>query len=107
MCGMKSEYSMPHWPYGLNSRGLASTAAFGLMKASLSWLGHGRRQRLALHFFSSGLGSKRSTWLGAPSMNMKITFLALAANVRRFGSQRIGTLRRAAGAPAQQIAPAR
>ena len=34
--------------------------------------------------FSSGLGSKMSMWLGPPSMNRKITLLALAG--RRHGA---------------------
>src|SRR5580700_5589110 len=33
--GSRSDNSIPHWPYGLNTRGLASTAAVDLMKASL------------------------------------------------------------------------
>src|SRR6202030_971960 len=84
--GMKSEYSAPHWPYGLNSRGLASTAAVGLMNASLSWLVIEGGSGWPCHFLSSGLGSKRSTWLGAPSMNMKITFWALGASGGALGA---------------------
>src|SRR5258708_7639577 len=83
---MKSEYSAPHWPYGLNSRGLARTAAVGLMKASLSWLVIDGGSGLPCHFFNSGLGSNRSTWLGAPSMNMKMTFLALAGSGGALGA---------------------
>ena len=47
---------MPHWPYGLNSRGLASTAAFGLMKASCRFLVIDSRQRLAVPLLQLGLG---------------------------------------------------
>ena len=68
---------MPLWPYGWNVRGLASTAAFGLVNASRRSLVMDGGSGLPLHFCSSGLGSNRSIWLGPPSMNMKMTFFAL------------------------------
>ena len=83
---------MPLWPYGWKVRGLASTAAFGLVKASRRSLVISGGSGLPLHFCNAGLGSNRSSWLGPPSMNMKITFLALAGKVRlawaRAGSRR-------------------
>src|SRR5450631_2255397 len=75
--GSRSDNSIPHCPYGLNSRGLASTAAVGLMNASFkSFVSDGGRE-WPWYFFKAGFGSKRSIWLGAPSMNRKMMFLAL------------------------------
>ena len=89
MCGMKSENSMPLWPCGVKTRGLASTAAFGLVKARRRSLVSSAGSGLPCHFWSSGLGSNRSSWLGPPSMNMKMTFLALGGEVRLARRQRI------------------
>ncbi len=77
---------MPLSPYVVNVRGLASTAAFGLVNASRRFLVISAGSGLPLHFCSSGLGSNRSIWLGPPSMNMKITFLALAGKCGFFGA---------------------
>ena len=41
---------------------------------------------LPCHFCSSGLGSKRSIWLGAPSINRNTTRFALAAKCGFFGA---------------------
>ena len=79
MFGMKSENSVPLCPCGVKTRGLASTAALGLVKARRRSLVSSGGSGLPCHFCSSGLGSKRSIWLGPPSMNMKMTFLALGA----------------------------
>ena len=79
MLGMKSENSVPLCPCGVKTRGLASTAALGLVKARRRSLVSSGGSGLPCHFWSSGLGSKRSIWLGPPSMNMKMTFLALGA----------------------------
>src|ERR1035438_9199382 len=76
---MKSENSVPLWPCWVKTRGLERTAALGLVKARRRSLVSSGGRGLPCHFWSSGLGSKRSIWLGPPSMNMKMTFLALAA----------------------------
>ena len=67
---------MPLCPYGLKVRGLASTAAFGFVKASRRSFVISAGNGLPLHFCRPGFGSKRSSWLGPPSMNMKMTFFA-------------------------------
>ena len=41
---------------------------------------------LPSHFSSSGFGSNKSSWLGPPSMNMKMTFLAFGANIGGLGA---------------------
>src|SRR3982074_2834208 len=88
--GMKSENSVRHWPYEVNVRGLGKTWAVGLMKASCSSFVTDAGNGMPAHFFRAGLGSKRSSWLGAPSMNRKITFFALAEKWGRLGSSGSG-----------------
>src|SRR5579864_4262847 len=44
------------------------------------------------YFWSAGLGSKRSIWLGAPSMNRQITFLACGAKCGALGARGLATL---------------
>src|ERR1700704_6481191 len=78
---------MPDLPWGVNLRGLARTAAVGLMKASWRSLVSDAGSGLPFHFSSSGLGSNRSSWLGPPSMNMKMTFFAFGANMGGFGAR--------------------
>src|SRR5437660_12626727 len=82
----KSETSVPHWPYAVNVRGLGKTWAVGLMKASCSSFVTDAGNGMPAHFFSAGLGSNRSSWLGAPSMNRKITLFALAEKWGRLGA---------------------
>src|SRR5437016_4046127 len=84
--GRTSASSMPHWPDGRKTRGLPSTEAVGLMNASLRSLVSDGGSDLPFHFCKAGLGSNRSIWLGAPSMNRKMTFLALAGNCGARGS---------------------
>ena len=80
MCGSRSLSSMPHWPCGLNLRLVPiSTADSFLMKANRTLAVISLGSGLPLSSFSLGLGSKRSTWLGAPAMKMKIQRLALGA----------------------------
>src|SRR5581483_6530591 len=86
MLGMKSENSIPDWPAGLKTRGLASTAAVGLVNASFMFFVMSAGSGLPFHFASSGFGSYRSSWLGPPSTNMKMTFLALAGSGGFFGA---------------------
>ena len=52
-------------------------AALGLMKAKCRSSVKEEEKGLPCHLRSSGLGSKRSIWLGAPAMKRKMTFLAL------------------------------
>ena len=69
---------MPLCPCGVKTRGLADHGGVGLGESQAQVLGEfGGGSGLPCHFWSPGLGSKRSIWLGPPSMNMKMTFLAL------------------------------
>ena len=77
---------MPAWPYGVKRRGLASTAAVGLMKASCIFFVIDAGSGLPFHLCSAGLGSNRSIWLGPPSMNRKMTFFALAGKCGFLGA---------------------
>src|SRR5438034_8001659 len=76
-CGIRSETSMPERPCFLNLRVLARSGVSPLV----NWLtglpklsGSGWPWR----FCNSGFGSNRSIGLGPPTINMKITALALA-----------------------------
>ena len=77
---------MPLWPYFVNVRGLASTAAFGLVNASRRFFVMDSGKGLPLHFCNSGLGSNKSIWLGPPSMKRKMTFFAFGAKCGLFGA---------------------
>src|SRR5947209_17234812 len=75
-CGIRSETSRPDLPYFLNVRVLARSGVSPLV----NWLtgmpkplGSG----LPFHFPRAGLGSKRSIALGPPTINRKMTALAL------------------------------
>src|SRR5260370_32909507 len=78
MLGYQSETQAPLWPYCLKVRFEPRSvllpvpmAVMGLPKeAGMGW---------PLSSVSLGLGSKRSTWLGPPSMNNQITDLALGS----------------------------
>ena len=85
----------------LELRGLASTAAFGLINASFRSLVIAGGSGLPCHFCSSGLGSNRSIWLGPPSMNRKMTFFALGAKCGFLGASGFG-----ASAPCSKSASA-
>src|SRR6516164_5307302 len=76
--GNRSDTSNPDLPCFLNVRVLAKSGVSPLV----NWLiglpklsGRG----LPCCFVNSGLGSKRSTWLGPPTMNMKMTDFAFAS----------------------------
>ena len=78
MCGSQSEKSRPLSPYLANLRLLARSVLppvpIGVMtRPKLAGSGVPWRR------VNSGLGSKRSTWLGPPSMKRKMTRLALAS----------------------------
>src|SRR5688572_26107391 len=72
MCGRNSEISSPELPRGLNSRHGGKSLFFATARRVLkepndSGIGSpANRTR-------SGFGSKRSTWLGPPDINRKIT----------------------------------
>ena len=93
MCGSQSLKSIPHWPCLANFRLLASRllppVPIGVMTLP-KLAGSG----LPCCRVSSGFGSKRSTWLGPPSMNRKMTDLAFAGNCGFFGAS--GSTARAA-----------
>src|ERR1041385_4422724 len=88
--GIQSENSVPLWPCGAKVRGLARTAASGLVKARRRSLVIEAGRGLPCHCWSAGLGSKRSIWLGPPSMKRKITFLALAGKCGGGGGGGLG-----------------
>src|SRR5579872_4671831 len=76
ICGKSDETSIPHWPYFRNCQGEASSGVSPLV----NWLGTLPKLSGSCwpsYFLSDGLGSKVSTWLGAPTMNRKMTDLAL------------------------------
>ncbi|MFN7932228.1 MAG: hypothetical protein U0R19_02815 [Bryobacteraceae bacterium] len=52
------------------------------------------------YFDNPGFGSKRSSWLGPPSMNMKMTFFAFAGKLRLARHHAAGF--RKAGQPARR-----
>ncbi len=74
------------------------------MKASLSWLVIDSGSGLPCHFSSSGLGSNRSSWLGAPSMKQEDHVLRFGREVRRLGSKRIAAHIRGVTVARQKIA---
>ena len=90
----------PALPELLELRGLASTAAVGLMNASFKSLVIAGGRGLPCHFFSAGFGSNRSIWLGPPSMKRKMTFLAFGA---KCGFSRRKRIRRLGARPCQQV----
>ena len=79
MCGSRSLKSMPHWPCFVNLRGLPMSAAVSfLMKAKRTFLVMLSGSGWPFSSLSFGFGSKRSIWVGAPSMKMKMQFFAFA-----------------------------
>ena len=66
--------------------------ALGLMKASFRSLVMEGGSGWPFHLWSSGLGSKRSIWLGAPSMKQEDHVLRLRREMRLPGRQRVGRL---------------
>ena len=66
------------------------------MNASLQLLGHGRRQRLALPLFEFGLRIEEIDLAGRALHEHEDDVLGFGREVRRFGRQRIGSLRAAA-----------
>src|SRR5258708_8084012 len=76
-CGNSDETSMPLCPYFLNCHGDDNSGVSPLV----NWLGTLPKLSGSCcpsYFFSAGLGSKVSIWLGAPTMKRKITDLAFA-----------------------------
>src|SRR6266404_998904 len=84
-CGKSDETSMPLCPYFLNCQGDASSGVSPLV----NWLGTLPKLSGSCwpsYFLSAGLGSKVSMWLGAPTMNRKITDLAFAGKCCGLGA---------------------
>src|SRR6266446_5755006 len=84
-CGNSEETSIPLWPYFLNGQGDASSGVSPLV----NWLGTLPKLSGSCcpsYFLSAGLGSKVSMWLGAPTMNRKITALAFAGKCCGLGA---------------------
>ena len=78
---------MPDRPRGSNLYRLAITLAVGLMKARVRSLVIDSGSDWPSQRCNAGLGSKSSYWLGPPSMNMKMTFLALGAKCGARGAR--------------------
>src|SRR6266436_1977006 len=74
--GKSSLTGSPHLPDLLNFHGLASVLPTLLNCVGSTFAGNG----LPWYFSRSGFGSKVSTCDGPPSMNRKMTLVALAAN---------------------------
>ena len=82
---------MPHWPYFWNLRWLPmSTAVSFWMKAKRTFLVMLSGSFCPCSSLSLGLGSNRSSWLGAPSLNRKMQALALGANCGGRAASRSG-----------------
>ena len=76
VCGSQSDTHAPDWPYCFHVRLLGISGALyspmGVMTgAKLEGSGFPARST------NFGFGSKRSMWLGPPSINKKMTLLAL------------------------------
>src|SRR5689334_20836391 len=85
-CGNSDETSIPHWPYLRNCQGDASSGVSPLV----NWLGTLPKLSGSCwpsYFLSDGLGSKVSTWLGAPTMNRKMTDFAFAGKCCGLGAR--------------------
>ena len=86
---MKSENSVPLCPYGVKTRGLASTAAFGLVKARRRSLVSSGGQRLAVPLLELGLGVEEIDLAGAALHEHEDDVLGLGREVRLARRQRI------------------
>src|SRR5579863_5741457 len=74
--GYQSETQMPDCPYCLNVR-LVPISELLLVPMAVMTLPKDAGMGWPLSSLSFGLGSKRSTWLGPPSMKSQMTDLAL------------------------------
>ncbi len=77
MWGSQSETQSPLWPCCFHFRFEASTGEWNSPIGVITGLKLGG-SGLPASWLSAGLGSNRSMWLGPPSMNRKITLLAVA-----------------------------
>ena len=85
---------MPLWPYCFQLRREAIRVLLPVPREVCEGLPMESGIGLPASLVSSGLGSNRSTWLGPPSMNSKMTDLAVGCMVRLLGQQRIQRQRR-------------
>src|SRR5262249_44555553 len=87
--GYQSETHMSLWPYCLNVRLEASSV---LLAVPIAVIGLPNDAGMGWPFSSSsfGLGSKRSTWLGPPSMNNQMIDLAFGSWCGFFGASGSG-----------------
>ena len=76
-CGISSVISMPHFPYRRNANGEGIMTP--IWSANSIWLTMSRLGAEPANFWSAGLGSNRSTWLGPPFMNRWMTAFAFGA----------------------------
>ena len=89
MFGYQSETQMPLWPYCLKVRLVPISV---LLPVPMAVMGLPKDAGIGcpLSSFSLGLGSKRSTWLGPPSMKSQMTDFAFGVMVRLLRGQGIG-----------------
>src|SRR5437868_6499992 len=86
MCGNSDETSIPHWPYFRNCQREDSSGVSPLV----NWLGTLPKLSGSCcpsYFFNDGFGSNVSMWLGAPTMNRKMTDLAFAGKCCGLGAR--------------------
>jgi hypothetical protein len=99
MCGTQSLKSRPALPYFLNFR-LLARRLFPPVPIGVMTLPKLAGSGWPCRFVSSGFGSVRSTWLGPPSMNRKMTDFAFAGKCGVLGaSGSVGSGERGASAP--------
>ena len=91
MCGSQSETQIPLWPCCFHFRCEARSGERPSPMGVITGLKLGGNGWPASRF-SSGLGSNVSRWLGPPSMNRKMTLLAVAGPSPRSGDRMTGAL---------------
>ena len=101
MCGSQSETQIPLWPCCFHFRCEASSGERPSPIGVITGLKLGGSGWPASRF-SSGLGSNVSMWLGPPSMNRKMTLLAVAG--RRHGASEPPATGSPAPVPAASVA---
>src|ERR1043166_831423 len=86
VCGSQSETQMPLWPCCFHARFEPSSGEL-CSPIEVSTLPKLSGKRWPASSLSFGFGSKRSMWLGPPSMKRKITLLAFAGKCPDFAAR--------------------
>src|SRR5215470_2064980 len=85
-CGKSVDTHAPAWPYCLKVQGEARIG----VEPSVNWLWTLPKLSGSFwpsYFFSPGFGSNVSIWLGAPTMNRKMTDFALPGKCDDFAAR--------------------